>query len=465
MKNSFSHPFFVDYFGGVRQRIGATKKPIIYLVCYGVFSGLLAGCVSMPENLFQGADKNSRYSRTNSSVEASQPSPSQTPEAKTASYQFDDGQQRGRRAGQADTGTVSYQLPNGYVCSTSVDGWKPFTKSCTGNAAIMNGQGGASRNNLFVFGAFKDGLPHGRGTFCVRKEALVGVGEGCLEARLRCQGDFEAGKLVNRELTCQTRAQKRGVVDNKGVTIVLHSDDGFRIEETKGGPALGKNSEIISDVVDVTVNGTMSFLRNATGTGKFSGRIRSFVYPNLEGLRGTFEIAINDGTRTGWTNVINTSIKGDGMFDVVYTGDFYSSISIDPFKYISRDGFSYPKELLTKVWINNEIYEFVATKLQRDTDDGLPGFKAAYFKDPAGIEFDGGYKPCLGAVKQNPFSSGTFNGGYADVKFDTIRLTGRIPERSKFQFNLKPVCGTIKMPNGQSFSGIFDAKGQPSKPL
>ncbi len=351
-------------------------------------------------------------------------------------------------AGNPPLASATYQLGQ---CQAPAE-WQVLIGRCPSGGAY-SGQGALRRNGMVFLGPIKDGLPHGKGSLCMVMLSQYRDGENidCGNGQVSCEATFDAGKIADQTLRCDLTPRRSGYYDNEKLPlqVVLRSSSGFSFDDGLAGAQnyLGRRfSTLIADLVEVEIKGAMvynpipaGFQRGpstATGTAR-QVRISSEEF-HLSRLQGTLSVQpiLAGKSPSALAKIPKDPLVVKGSFDVKL--DTVSRFV--PAGYARLPDGSFPQESLTTISYQGKTHQVVYFPVERASEQ-VRYTDVAYFKDEAGVEFDGTGPECpalkLRGLARLSAVSFTANNGF----------TG--------EFSLSPQCGTIKTPTG-SYTGRFE---------
>jgi len=339
---------------------------------------------------------------------------------------------------------AAYQLQ---ACKT-VDGWQILDGRCDGVGAFQ-GSGVAARQGVTFIGQFVAGVPQGKGTMCLQSASQWPPRNGAKPCGndMTCAVTFTAGKLGGQAMVCEESGGQSVWGPRANARIKIDSPSGFFLGDGADAKARDDRIEraVSTDQASVEIDGQVVYRPLALGSSRTAGRAVGEVR-ELRMARGKMTFDRFKGTLTVPTVNAREVKTGELQVKGVLEGHFQgATANFTPYAVEVTASGAVQRDSLVQVRYGAQWYDlvFVRDAVFKGVDAG----RVLYYKDHAGVEFDGTDPVCLAKIKRT---------GMADLTPQRHAGSGAFEG-----YKLMPRCGRITTPTG-SFAGTFrDGKPEP----
>jgi hypothetical protein len=332
-----------------------------------------------------------------------------------------------------------------------VQGWAIVGGSCD-SFGLFQGTGTGTRGAMRFTGQFVAGLPQGKGRLCLGgasqdtgRNAKTDCG-----SHLSCQVEFNAGRLSGKEMVCQMAGSPSIDGRRAGLQFKLRSPSGFFIDDGAAAQQRqsflhGKVSTITTDQAEVEISGQIVFeplnIGDSLASGSAVGELRqvslSAAAISFDRFRGQLAIptrkALGGGGELRVKGSFSGQVRGERVQFLPYPA------------VITKEG-AITRESIVELAVSDKRYQLVYRGEHGRWAAADPG-AVLYYKDDAGVEFDGTFAGCTGQ-----------NSGFG---FARVREKFEPGAGAFLGYELQPYCGKITTPSG-SYAGKFE-NGRPAK--
>jgi len=344
-----------------------------------------------------------------------------------------------RAAAARPAAPSAYQLQD---CKAE-QGWAIVGGRCD-SFGLFQGSGTGVRGALLFTGNFVAGLPHGKGQLCLRgasQDSGRGTAGDCGNA-LGCRVEFNAGRLSGTEMVCQQSGGRSIAGQRADLRIKLRSPSGFFIDDgaaqQQRSMAYGRVSTITTDQATVEISGQIQFaplhIADYQTSASAVGELRQ-VSLSADAVR--FD------RFSGQLVVPSRQVRGGGgelRAKGVFKGDIHGTrVLFTPYPATVTAARAITRESIVELDVSGRHYQLVYDG-QQGVSAQADARQVLYYKDDAGVEFDGTFAGC--AERNRPF-------GFARLQDKREASSGTF-----LAYELEPFCGKITTPSG-SYAGKF----------
>ncbi|RFO97707.1 hypothetical protein DIC66_07590 [Rhodoferax lacus] len=382
-----------------------------------------------------------------------------------------------------------------------VGDWKPVFGKCDANG-VLTGTGGALFFNMFVKGQFLDGLPDGKHDFylgsstflselnksasseianwdalLLKNPRIAEVSGNAPSNKTECPSNtewglsncaaqmgrntfctihFAKGELVAKAIACNLSKPDVNAYGSESLNFTITPFDGklrIQLYDQQRDPLSARRDKdvmIVADVPTLSITYRKGEGARAKMVARYKGNADSVEIGrnlSIKGFLGDYEEEkFEPKGKLGQT--VNSVSQGaeaiNGYFNVSCVG--LDNCRLDLLLY-KPTGASVDNRYLTTHTLDGKKFQYVMTENAGRGAKGMGSLSNGYvyyFKSPDGMEFDGSVGACPGGGKASMKSIG------ASVSAGTAAY-----------LDIRPVCGKVTAPNGQSFTGKFNDEGKP----
>jgi len=312
----------------------------------------------------------------------------------------------------------AYNLGN--TCK-SVGSWIFKTGTCDAEG-LLQGSGSATFKNsayanLVTQGEFVNGLPNGKHMI----QSFIDT-YNSHQLKMSCELIFNRGKITNGEITCE---------NDKGDSIHVLPGAGAISGEVVSTSFEGRSYiRLTVDLPFVAFKGKSKLSRFPPFTGTIDGQADQLTLKIGEDRNYAFSLNVSN---------LKTKISSSNFgFDGTLSIECHQECTAYPFMAELVNG-KVDARGLAKIKINSNTYDMVFRKEQPNESRSPDGY-VLYFKNDSGLIFDSSTTNCKNS-----------NNG--------ARLT--IMRNQNYKLDFIPQCGKVISPDGRTFDGEFDHRGNP----